>query len=53
MDYDRILQAMSYAFAFRATDENGNRSDADKRFDIYLEDALQFIGKMYVNVTLQ
>jgi mannitol-1-phosphate 5-dehydrogenase len=48
MAYDRIVQAMSYAFAFRATDENGNRSEADKRFDSYLEEAVLFIGKMYV-----
>lgn len=51
MSHDRILQAMSYAFAFRASDENGNRLDADKQFDNYLEEAVQFIGKMYVNIT--
>ncbi len=36
MAYDKILEAMSYAFYFKAVDENGNRSEQDNIFDDYL-----------------
>lgn len=33
MAYDKILKAMSYAFYFKAVDENGKRTDQDSIFD--------------------
>jgi len=33
MKYDKILKAMAYAFYFKASDENGNRSTSDILFD--------------------
>ncbi|MDX9880423.1 MAG: hypothetical protein RBS73_00060 [Prolixibacteraceae bacterium] len=40
--YDKILQAMAYAFFFRATDETGNRPVPDILFDRYLSRGLEF-----------
>jgi len=42
MDYKKFLEAMSYAFFFQATDENGNRSEQDVLFDQTLIKGLQF-----------
>jgi mannitol-1-phosphate 5-dehydrogenase len=33
MAYEKILEAMTYAFCFKATDETGNRSSGDLLFD--------------------
>ena len=33
MKFDKILKAMAYAFYFKASDENGNRSTSDILFD--------------------
>jgi mannitol-1-phosphate 5-dehydrogenase len=43
MDYDLILKAMTYAFSFHATDENGNRSEPDIRFDQLLEQGVEVV----------
>ncbi|MDR1153771.1 MAG: hypothetical protein LBL04_03595, partial [Bacteroidales bacterium] len=43
-DCSLIFKALSYAFTFAATDENGNRSHPDILFDEYLQQK----GKEYV-----
>lgn len=45
MPYDKILKAMSYAFYFRAVDENGNRAEQDIIFEKQLLEG--------INLTLQ
>ena len=40
MPYDKILEAMSYAFFFKALDENGNRSGQDLLFEKLLSEGL-------------
>ncbi|SHE54689.1 Mannitol dehydrogenase C-terminal domain-containing protein [Mariniphaga anaerophila] len=40
--YDKVLQAMAYAFFFRATDENRNRPASDLLFDNYLSKGIEF-----------
>lgn len=42
MPYDKILEAMSYAFFFKATDENGNRPEQDIIFEEYLSHGLDY-----------
>jgi len=42
MGYEKILEAMVYAFCFKATDENGNRSSQDIMFDNYLSQGLEY-----------
>ena len=42
MPYDKILEAMSYAFYFKATDENGKRSEQDIIFEKYLSIGLDY-----------
>lgn len=32
MNYDKILEAMAYAFYFKTTDDNGNMADSDIKF---------------------
>jgi mannitol-1-phosphate 5-dehydrogenase len=43
MDYNKVLQAMSYAFTFKATDENGNRPESDILFDQLLEQGVEVV----------
>src|SRR5665647_429479 len=43
MDYGKFLEAMSYAFFFQATDENGFKSKQDEWFDQTLINGLQYI----------
>jgi len=43
MDYSLIVEAMTYAFFFNATDENGNRSEADILFDSYKKRGIAFV----------
>lgn len=43
MNYNKILEAMAYAFYFKASDENGNRSARDILFDNYRSKGLEFI----------
>lgn len=42
MPYDKILEAMSYAFFFKATDENGRRSEQDIVFEKLLSQGLDY-----------
>jgi mannitol-1-phosphate 5-dehydrogenase len=42
MEYDKFLEAMSYAFFFRATDENGLKSEPDILFDQTLSKGLNY-----------
>lgn len=42
MDYGKFLEAMSYAFFFQATDENGFKSKQDEWFDQTLINGLQY-----------
>jgi mannitol-1-phosphate 5-dehydrogenase len=42
-DCSLIFRAMSYAFTFTATDENGNRSHPDILFDEYLREGKDYI----------
>jgi mannitol-1-phosphate 5-dehydrogenase len=42
MNYDKILEAMSYAFYFQATDENGNKSTQDMLFENYLTKGVEY-----------
>ena len=42
MPYNKILEAMSYAFFFKATDENGNRPEQDIIFEKYLSHGLDY-----------
>jgi mannitol-1-phosphate 5-dehydrogenase len=44
-DCSLIFKAMSYAFHFTATDENGNRSESDIRFDRLLEQGIECLIK--------
>jgi mannitol-1-phosphate 5-dehydrogenase len=41
--YDKILKAMTYAFCFKTTDENGKRCTQDILFDSYEKNGLKFI----------
>ncbi len=43
MNYDKILRSMVYAFYFKATDENGDRSAQDILFDNYRLKGLEFV----------
>ena len=45
MPYDKILKAMSYAFYFKAVDENGDRAEQDIIFEKQLSEG--------INLTLQ
>lgn len=42
MPYDKILEAMSYAFFFKATDENGHRSEQDIVFEKLLSQGIDY-----------
>ena len=42
MNVDKIVQAMTYAFRFKATGENGERSPQDVLFDEYLSAGLEY-----------
>jgi len=42
MNYNKILEAMAYAFYFTASDENGNSSPEDIVFGKYLSRGLEF-----------
>lgn len=41
--HDKILEAMTFAFYFKATDENGDRSDQDILFDNHLSTDLESV----------
>jgi mannitol-1-phosphate 5-dehydrogenase len=41
MNVDKIVQAMTYAFRFKATDESGKRSPQDVLFDEYVSEGLE------------
>ena len=43
MNYEKILEAMAYAFYFKATDENGSSSAPDIRFENYLSEGLECV----------
>lgn len=48
MEYDHILRAMVYGFYFKATDENGRRSEPDATFDAYMTKGLDYaLRKLY------
>ena len=42
-EYSLIFEAMTYAFTFTATDENGNRSPPDTLFDEYLRKGRDYV----------
>jgi mannitol-1-phosphate 5-dehydrogenase len=42
MNCDKILEAMAYAFYFKATDENGSESDQDILFEKYRLEGIEF-----------
>ncbi len=42
MKYDKILEAMAYAFYFKASDENGNRTSQDILYDNYLSKGVKY-----------
>jgi mannitol-1-phosphate 5-dehydrogenase len=42
MDYKKILEAMVYAFFYKACDENGNRPEQDLLFDNFLSQGLEY-----------
>ncbi|HBU46445.1 MAG: hypothetical protein VB075_01795 [Petrimonas sp.] len=42
MPYDKILEAMSYAFFFKATDENGRRHEQDIVFEKLLSQGIDY-----------
>jgi mannitol-1-phosphate 5-dehydrogenase len=42
MNYNKILEAMSYAFYFETTDENGNKSAQDMLFNHYLTKGVEY-----------
>lgn len=42
MDCEKIIQAMTYAFRFKATDENGEKARQDMLFDEYLANGLEY-----------
>jgi len=42
MEYDKFLEAMSYAFLFQATDENGFKSKPDEWFDQILTNGIPY-----------
>jgi mannitol-1-phosphate 5-dehydrogenase len=42
-DYSLIFRAMTYAFTFTATDENGHRSPPDILFDEYLQQGRDYV----------
>jgi mannitol-1-phosphate 5-dehydrogenase len=50
-DYSLIFKAMSYAFTFSATDENGNRSQSDVLFDEYLQKGKDYVLRKVCGVT--
>lgn len=45
MEYDKFLEAMSYAFFFHATDENGSKPEQDKWFDQTLKKGMEYTLK--------
>lgn len=42
MDNQKIIEAMTCSFLFKATDENGNRSEPDILFDGYLSEGIEY-----------
>jgi hypothetical protein len=50
-DSSIIFRAMSYAFTFTATDENGNRSPPDILFDEYMQEGKDFVLRKICGIT--